>query len=66
MTEPIRIGDTVQCFVGVGHECVPMHTGTVVEIKDGYYLVDRMSLHGGKPWICAETIVEKVKVQNEN
>jgi hypothetical protein len=61
MTEndKIKIGDKVQCFVSAGTGFVPMHNGIVTEIRDGYYMVDRMSLHGGAPWICAERFVVK-------
>ena len=55
---PIRIGDRVRCFVYVGRERIPMHVGIVTEVRDGYYMVDRMSLHGGAPWIEAERWVE--------
>lgn len=57
--EKINIGDAVRCFVPVGGRMIPMHNGTVTEIRDGYYMVDRMSLHGGAPWIEAERFVRK-------
>jgi len=55
----IQVGDKVMCCVPHGGELMPMHTGIVTEICDGYYMVDRMSLHGGAPWICAERWVRK-------
>jgi hypothetical protein len=55
----IKIGDKVRCYVSSLGKFVPMHNGIVTEIKSGYYMVDRMSLHGGAPWICAETIVRR-------
>ena len=36
-----------------------MHNGIVTEVRDGYYMVDMMSLHGDAPWIEAERWVEK-------
>ena len=59
MTQEIQIGDVVRCFVAVGLDLIPMHTGTVTEIRNGDYMVDRMSLHGGAPWIVAERWVRK-------
>ena len=56
----IQVGDRVQCYVYVCGEAVPMHQGIVTELRDGYYMVDRMSLHGGRPWIVAERHVTKV------
>jgi hypothetical protein len=40
---------------------VEMHTGIVIELQDGYYIVDRMSLHGGAPWISQERFVSKIE-----
>jgi len=28
-------------------------------LQDGYYIVDRMSLHGGAPWLSQERFVSK-------
>ena len=56
----IQVGDRVQCYVYVCGEAVPMHQGIVTELRDGYYMVDRMSLHGGRPWIVAERHATKV------
>ena len=55
----ITIGDRVRCFVESSESVVPMHNGIVTEVRDGYYMVDRMSLHGGAPWVCAERFVQK-------
>ena len=57
VNDKIKTGDKVRVFVSVGSSLVPMHNGIVTEIRDGYYMVDRMSLHGGAPWICAERFV---------
>ncbi len=56
----IDVGDMVQCFVSSAGEMVPMHKGEVVEVRSGYYMVDRMGIHGGKPWICAERFVKVI------
>ncbi|MAH50025.1 hypothetical protein CMI37_29670 [Candidatus Pacearchaeota archaeon] len=53
--DAITVGDRVRCFVNG----TPMHIGIVTEVRDGYYMVDRMSLHGGAPWICYERHVRK-------
>jgi hypothetical protein len=57
----INVGDRVKCYVEVGRELVEMHTGIVTELQDGYYIVDRMSLHGGAPWLCKERFVSKIE-----
>jgi hypothetical protein len=62
----IQVGDRVQCYVYVCGEAVPMHQGIVTEWRDGYYMVDRMSLHGGRPWIVAERHVKKVDANAGN
>ena len=56
----IQVGDRVQCFVYVCGEAIPMHQGIVTELRDGYYMVDRMGLHGGRPWIVPERHVKKL------
>ena len=61
----IQVGDRVQCYVYVCGEAVPMHQGIVTELRDGYYMVDRMSLHGGRPWIVAERHVTKVDANTQ-
>ena len=43
-----------------------MHQGIVTELRDGYYMVDRMSLHGGRAWIVAERHVTKVDANPMN
>lgn len=55
----ITIGDRVRCYVASLGEMVPVHNGIVTEVRDGYYMVDRMSLHDGAPWVCAERFVQK-------
>ena len=50
----LSVGDLVRCHVAVGCKLTPMHSGRVTEVRSGYYMVDRMSLHDGAPWICAE------------
>jgi hypothetical protein len=55
----INVGDRVKCYVEVGRKMVEMHTGVVTGLQDGYYIVDRMSLHGGAPWISQERFVSK-------
>lgn len=55
----INVGDRVKCYVEEGGEMVEMHTGIVMGVQDGYYIVDRMSLHGGAPWLSQERFVSK-------
>jgi hypothetical protein len=55
----VIVGDKVKCYVEVLGKMVEMHNGIVTEQRNGYYMVDRMSLHGGAPWICAERFVSK-------
>jgi hypothetical protein len=55
----INVGDRVKCYIEVGGEMVEMHTGIVTGLQDGYYIVDRMSLHGGAPWLSKERFVRK-------
>ena len=52
----IKIGDKVQCGVYVLGEWKPTNTGIVVsQTSDGSVSgVDRMSLHGGAPWVVQE------------
>ncbi len=52
----IKIGDKVRSGVYVLNEWRPMHTGIVVsQTADGSVSgVDRMSLHGGAPWVVQE------------
>ena len=57
----IIVGDKVKCYVEVGGALVEMHTGIVTELQDGYYIVDRMSLHGGASWLCKERFVSKIE-----
>lgn len=48
-------GKRVQSYVSVLGKQVAMHQGIVVEDNDtGTCRVDRMSLHGGAPWIVHE------------
>ena len=62
MNDNIRVGDHVRCHVAIGHDLIPMHIGIVTELCSGYCMVDRMSLHGGAPWIEAERwICKEVK-----
>ena len=63
--DQIKVGDKVRCSVAVGHDLIPMHTGIITEVCPGYYMVDRMSLHGGAPWIRYERFVEKEDITNE-
>ena len=51
----ILTGKRVRSYVSVMGEQVAMHDGIVVEDNDtGTCKVDRMSLHGGAPWIVHE------------
>lgn len=58
-TSQFSIGERVTYGVYVINEFHPMGIGTVVDIHDGFYSVDRMSLYGGAPWITYETHVQK-------
>jgi len=57
----IIVGDKVKCYTEIGGKMVEMHTGIVTGLQDGYYIVDRMSLHGGAPWISQERFVSKIE-----
>lgn len=52
----IKVGDKVQCGVYVLGEWKPTNIGIVVsQTSDGSVSgVDRMSLHGGAPWVVQE------------
>jgi hypothetical protein len=54
MSNEIKVGSRVRSNVYVNGERVPMHVGIVTEVRDGCCAVDRMSLHGGAPWIVWE------------
>jgi hypothetical protein len=55
MADHIKIGDRVRCGVYVMGEWKPMHIGIVTrDHGDGTYDVDRMSPHGGRPWVERE------------
>jgi hypothetical protein len=55
VAEEIKVGSRVRCGVYVMGEWVPMHSGIVThDHGDGTYDVDRMSLHGGRPWVERE------------
>ena len=54
-----QIGQKVWTGVFVCGEWQRMAAGIVIEIHSGYYSVDIMSLHGGKPWIVDCVYLEK-------
>ena len=54
MNDDIQVGDRVRCGVFVAGEWRPMHVGIVVQTVFGLCAVDRMSLHGGAPWVVWE------------
>ena len=56
MDSYLPFGTLVRVNVFVLGEMVPMHIGTVVcDHGDGSVDVDRMGLHGGRPWVTRET-----------
>jgi hypothetical protein len=61
----IKIGDKVRSGVYVLGEWRPMHIGIVVsQTADGSVSgVDRMSLHGGAPWVVHEQTSHLRKIQ---
>jgi len=55
MDEQIKVGSRVRSGVYVLGKWQPMHVGIVTrDYGDGSYDVDRMSLHGGRPWVVRE------------
>lgn len=54
MDEEIKTGSRVRSYVSVMGERHPMHIGIVVRDYGDTCDVDRMSLHGGAPWIVRE------------
>jgi hypothetical protein len=54
MSNEIKVGSRVRSNVYVHGECVPTHVGIVTEVRGGCCAVDRMSLHGGAPWVVWE------------
>jgi hypothetical protein len=58
MSDQIQVGSRVRCGIYVMGVWVPMHSGIVThDYRDGTYDVDRMSQHGGAPWIVREQFV---------
>ena len=55
MDEEIKTGSRVRSHVSVMGERHPMHLGIVVHDYGDTCDVDRMSLHGGAPWITQHT-----------
>lgn len=54
MTQELTVGSRVRSHVFVLGKRVPMHCGTVVTDYGDTCDVDRMSLHGGAPWVVRE------------
>lgn len=54
MGELLLPGTMVRSHVCVMGERVPMHVGIVVHDYGDSVDVDRMSLHGGAPWVVRE------------
>jgi hypothetical protein len=54
INHPFKIGQRVTTGIYVGGEFMPMCQGDVVAVHDGFCEIDRMSLHGGAPWIVYE------------
>lgn len=54
----MKIGDKVMVGVFLLGEWKPMHPGIIVDLSNDGTLasVDRMSLHGGAPWINFENL----------
>ena len=62
---PIKIGDKVWVGLSVYKRWWRTSVGYVVDICDGYYVVDVMSHHGGAPWLRYETFVELYQAKPE-
>lgn len=63
----MKLGDHVRSHVSVLGKRVPMHDGIVVEVSadGGVCKVDRMSLHGGAPWIVHEATSDLSLVESD-
>jgi hypothetical protein len=60
-----KIGERVKVGVYVCGEWRSMHTAVVVRTIDSQLIeVDRMSLHGGAPWLSIEQISHCRSVEN--
>lgn len=60
------LGQKVWITVSVAGESRRICPGVVVGVRDGYYDVDRMSLHGGASWITQHTHLEKFDPKDQS
>lgn len=66
MSDAYLPGTFVRTHVSVMGKRVPMYIGTVVrDYNDGTVDVDRMSMHGGAPWVVREAKSDLSEVSEE-